>query len=64
MSTAVKNVMLGYVFFIYIQLIKTVYKKLKNIDWLMLHSPQEIKCDPLLLLLLLLQPTQMKFEQQ
>ena len=63
MSTAVKNVMLGYVFFIYIRLIKTVYKKLKNIDWLMLHSLQETKCDPLLLLLLLLlQPTQMKFE--
>ena len=43
---------------------KIVYnKKLINIDWLMLHSLQETKCDPLLLLLLL-QPTQTKFKQQ
>ena len=43
---------------------KIVYnKKLINIDWLILHSLQEIKCDPLLLLLLL-QPTQTKFKQQ
>ena len=38
-------------------------KKLINIDWLMLHSLQETKCDGLLLLLLL-QPTQTKFKQQ
>ena len=42
---------------------KIVYnKKLINIDWLMLHSLQETKCDALLLLLL--QPTQTKFKQQ
>ena len=34
-----------------------------NIDWLMLHSLQETRCDPLLLLPLP-QPTQMKFKQQ
>ena len=38
-------------------------KKLINIDWLMLHSLQENKCDPSLPLLLL-QPTQTKFKQQ
>ena len=43
---------------------KIVYnKKLINIDWLMLHSLQETKCDASLLLLLL-QPTQTKFKQQ
>ena len=43
---------------------KIVYnKKLINIDWLMLHSLQETKCDPSLLLLLL-QPTHTKFKQQ
>ena len=43
---------------------KTVYnKRLINIDWLMLRSLQETKCDPLLLLLLL-QSTQTKFKQQ
>ena len=43
---------------------KIVYnKKLINIDWLMLHSLQETKFDPFLLLLLL-QPTQTKFKQQ
>ena len=43
---------------------KIVYdKKLVNIDWLMLQSLQETKCDALLLLLLL-QPTQTKFKQQ
>ena len=43
---------------------KIVYnKELINIDWLMLHSLQETKCDPLLLLLLL-QPTKTKFKQQ
>ena len=39
------------------------YKKLKNIEWLMLHLLQETKWDALLLLLLL-QPTQTKFKQQ
>ena len=44
---------------------KIVCKKLINIDWLMLQSLQETKYDSLLLLpLLLLQPTQMKFKQQ
>ena len=38
-----------------------VYKKLVNIEWLMLH---ESRYDFLLLLLLLLQPTQTKFKQQ
>ena len=52
-----------YVFFIYSRFIKIVYEKLINIDWLKLHSLQETKCDALLLLLLL-QPTQMKFKQQ
>ena len=40
---------------------KIVYKKLVNIDWLMLHSLSETKYDPLLLLP---RPTQMKFKQQ
>ena len=53
-----------YVMYSLLKLIhKIVYKKLINIDLLMLHSPQESKCDALLLLLLL-QPTQMKFKQQ
>ena len=38
-------------------------KKLINVDWLMLHSLQETKYDALLLLLLL-QPTQIKLKQQ
>ena len=43
---------------------KIVYnKKLININWLMLHSLQETKCDPSLPLLLL-HPTQTKFKQQ
>ena len=41
---------------------KNVYKKLRNIDWLTLPSLQKTKYD--LLLLLLSQPTQMKFKQQ
>ena len=42
---------------------KLVYnQKVVNITWLMLHSLQEIKCDALLLLRVL-QPTQMKFKQ-
>ena len=51
--------MLWYVlFFFWSRLIKIVYKKLKNIDCLMLHSVQETKyIFLLLLLLLLLQPT-------
>ena len=52
-------------FILYLKSIhKIVYnKKLINIDWLILHSIQETKCDALLLLLLL-QPTQKKFKQQ
>ena len=41
---------------------KNVYKKLRNIDWLMLPSLQKTKYE--LSLLLLSQPTQMKFKQQ
>ena len=50
---------------LYLKLVhKTVYnKKLININWLILHSLQETNCDALFLLLLL-QPTQMKFKQQ
>ena len=56
---------LCYVFFIKSRLIKIVYKKIINIDWLMLDSLQETKYGPLLLLPPLLQQLpQMKFKQQ